>query len=243
MTAPDTNTLFAALEATWPPARVIETATWRVRDGQRGGQRVSSAVALGNVSEPDIDMAEAEMRALNQHPLFMLRDRDAKLDQMLDQRGYAISDPTAIYWVDPTIIARTFRPGQVFPTWPSFAVQNEIWAEGGVGPERLQVMARAKDPKISILCRTADTPAASVFASIHQRIAMLHALEVTPNERLKGVGETAVRATAQWALDHGATWLALAVTKANSGAHALYAKLGFTPCASYHYRRAPKATA
>lgn len=243
MTAPDTKQLFATLEATWPPARVIETAAWRLRDGQGGGQRVSSAVAIGNVSEQDIDDGETEMRALSQHPLFMLREGDSQLDQMLHQRGYTISDPTVMYVIDPAFIARTYPPGIIFPTWPSLAVQREIWADGGVDTARLQIMDRAQDPKTSILCRTADTPAASVFASMHDKIAMLHALEVTPSERLKGVGETAVRATAQWAVDQGANWLALAVTKANTGANALYAKLGFSLCASYHYRRAPQATA
>lgn len=242
MTTPDTETLFAVLEATWPPARVIESAAWRICEGQGGGQRVSSAKALGDVSDRDIDDAETNMRALNQHPLFMLRACDVLLDQMLDKRGYEVSDPTAMYLIDPAAIAQTYRPGQVFPSWPSLAVQCEIWSLGGVDSARLKVMERAEDPKTSILCRTADTPAASVFSAMHDGIAMLHALEVAPTERRKGVGETAVRATAHWAVDQGANWLALAVTKANKGANALYSKLGFKLCASYHYRRAPKVT-
>ena len=43
---------------------------------------------------------------------------------------------------------------------------------------------------------------------------------------------------ARWAAEAGAERLALAVTRENAGARALYDALGMTEVASYHYRAA-----
>ena len=243
MSAPPLSALFAALEATWPPARVTEAPPFRLRDGKGGGQRVSSAQAFGPVTPADIDAAEAAMAEMGQTALFMIRPDDASLDQRLADRGYTVSDPTILYLIAPNQIARPGPLGRVFPTWPPFALQREIWADGGIGPARLAVMERAPEPKTTLLCRIKDTPAATVFAALDGGIAMLHALEVAPEARRKGIGETLVRATAEWAAGKGADWLALAVTEANQAANALYRKLGMKPAGRYHYRRAPGAGA
>jgi ribosomal protein S18 acetylase RimI-like enzyme len=45
---------------------------------------------------------------------------------------------------------------------------------------------------------------------------------------------------ATWAGRNGATHLALAVTRANAGANALYSSLGMEVVGQYHYRMAAK---
>ena len=67
---------------------------------------------------------------------------------------------------------------------------------------------------------------------------MLHALEVTSDERRKGVGTMAVAAAVKWAATKGADWMSLAVVTDNEPANQLYRKLGFQPAGHYHYRRA-----
>lgn len=243
MNAPTLPALFAALEATWPPAEAKDAPPFRLRNGQGGGQRVSSALSLGPATLADIDKAETAIKTMGQTALFMICPGDEALDRMLIDRGYTISDPTLLYQIKPAQIARPGPLGQVLPTWPPFAIQREIWAEGGIGTARLAVMDRASQPKTCLLCRIRDTPAATVFAALSGRIAMLHALEVAPEARRKGIGETLVRATAEWAASKGADWLALAVTEANAAANALYRKLGMAPAGRYHYRRAPEAGA
>ena len=47
-------------------------------------------------------------------------------------------------------------------------------------------------------------------------------------------------AAAAWAAAEGAATLALAVTRANAPARALYARLGLAEAAAYHYRVAPE---
>lgn len=100
-------------------------------------------------------------------------------------------------------------------------------------------MERCPKPKTSMVMRINDTPAATVFLAKTGSVTMLHALVVQPTNRRLGVGEIALRAAAKWALDQGTEWLALAVTKANAPANALYQKLGMSSVASYHYRRTP----
>ena len=67
---------------------------------------------------------------------------------------------------------------------------------------------------------------------------MLHALEVAPFARRQGLGARMTAAAAHWAHAQGAETLALAVTRANASARALYGRLGLAEVDSYHYRAA-----
>lgn len=243
MTTPPPEAVFAALDATWPPLSQARSGPFQVRNGDGGGKRVSASVAHGPVHDTDIDLADAAMRNHGQTPLYMIRDRDQALDDILEKRGYAITDPTVIYAARTGDIARTFPITTIIPAWPPLAIQAEIWAAGGVDANRVRVMERAIRPKTTILGRTRDTPGGTVFVAVHDEIAMLHALEVRPQERKKGLGETLVRAAAHWAALQGAAWLTLAVTRANAAANALYVRIGMSPVAGYHYRLAPQVAA
>jgi GNAT superfamily N-acetyltransferase len=116
------------------------------------------------------------------------------------------------------------------------AIQSEIWAMGGIGPGRLAVMDRAPGPKMSFLGRSQDRPAACAFIAIHDGIAMLHALEILPTYRRRGLGRVMMRAAADWALAYGAHTLSVLVTSENQPARGLYASLGFAAVGQYHYR-------
>lgn len=238
MTPPTPSKLYSALAATWPAARVIDARPWAIRDGSGGGQRVSSALAQSAVTENDIETAVTAMQAVGQPALFMIRDDDTDLDRWLDARGFDVLDSSQIYVARARDLAQSYPITTIIPAWPPLAIQLEIWAIGGVGDARVAVMNRAGVPKTSLVTRIKDSPAATVFLAQTGSITMLHALEVGPNHRRRGVGEITVRAAAKWAVDQGSDWLALAVTHANSAANALYRKLGMAPVAGYHYRRA-----
>ncbi|NNE81530.1 MAG: GNAT family N-acetyltransferase [Silicimonas sp.] len=240
MTKPGQNLLFAALDATWPPARIIDRDGWRLREGLGGGQRVSAATALED--HADISDGERGMRALGQHPLFMVRPGEEAIDSKLAKRGYDVVDPVTLYLVPTADIAQAQPAAITMLSWPPLAVQRELWGQAGISEARIAVMERATEPKTAILCRSRDIPAGVVFVAIDDDIAMLHALEVSPTLQRQGLGEMAVRAVADWAQKHGARWLTLAVTQANTAANALYHKLKMEPVTSYHYRRAPGVT-
>lgn len=240
MIQPDQARILAALEATWPAARNIKAGPWTVREGLGGGQRVSAATANGAVTEDDIATAEEGMRALDQRPLFMIRPGEVH-DAWLAARGYDTVDPVTLYIAETDTLTRPLSLTAAIPSWPPLAIQAELWAEGGIDASRLAVMNRVAGAKTSVLGRHGDTPGGTLFVAADGDVAMLHALEVTPDERRKGIGRILVTAAANWAESVGATWLTLAVTAENRSANALYQSVGMAPAGGYHYRRAPEA--
>ncbi|MRU16047.1 GNAT family N-acetyltransferase [Roseovarius sp. A21] len=234
---PDTRTLYAVTEATWPPARAWRLGPWTIRDGAGGGKRVSAATAEGAVSTSDLEQAEVAMRELGQTPLFMIRQGDEALDAMLADQGYSIIDPVNLY-VGPVAPLTQDPPARAtaYAIWEPLEIQTDIWAEGGIGPARIAVMQRAQGPKTAILTRNGQHPAGVAFTAIHDGIAMLHALEVRAEDRLTGQGRNATKQAALWAAQHGAEYLATLCTQENTGANALYTSLGMACVGQYHYR-------
>lgn len=237
MTLPDINALYAVVEATWPPAKRTTTGPWTIRNGKGGGKRVSAATADAYFNSDDISIAEAEMATLNQPTLFMIRENETRLDQMLSERGYVIIDPVLLYACTTERLTREpLKPVSGFAVWPPLEIMKEIWATGGIEAGRLAVMDRAASPKTGILARAADRAAGCAFVSIHESIAMIHAIEVTPSLRRNGAGLNMLRHAAHWAQNQGADSFSLVVTDANTAANGLYKKLGMTPVGRYHYR-------
>lgn len=231
--APD-RVLFAAIDATWPAAEVVRLGPWTLRRGAGGGNRVSAATLDGTGG--DIDAAEAAMRAWGQAPLFMIRPGDEALDRALAARGYTLGDTVAMLGAPVEALA-TAEPDPMVPIGPvPLAIMADIWRQGGIGPARLAVMERVAGPRAFLLGRSGERPAGAGFVASAGGIAMLHALEVAPFARRQGVGAAITAAAARWALGAGADRLALAVTRANAPARALYARLGMTEAVGYHYR-------
>ncbi|MGI9395814.1 MAG: GNAT family N-acetyltransferase [Boseongicola sp.] len=229
--------MFAALDATWPPVRSFEVGPWIIREGAGGGQRVSAATLNGVAQPENISEAETAMRGLGQTPLFMVRHQDTELDNWLALRDYEIVDPVAIYAAKASELNQPVKPATIIPTWPPLAIQTEIWAAGGVSEPRLNIMSRAPVNKVSLLGRLGDRAVATTYVARHDDIAMLHALEVAPEARRRGVGATMTAAAANWASKQGAITLALMVTRDNAPANSLYQSLGMTEVGQYHYRR------
>jgi GNAT superfamily N-acetyltransferase len=65
---------------------------------------------------------------------------------------------------------------------------------------------------------------------------MVHALEVLPHQRRKGVARWAMRQAAFWAQSQSATTLTVLCTQENFAANQLYGSLGMQLVGQYHYR-------
>ena len=229
--------LFAVSEATWPAAALHQAGAFTVREGRGGGQRVSAATAEAGWTEADIDTAVAKQEALGQRPLFMIRDGEETLDAALEARGYRIKDPVNIYEAAvATLAAEPAPPMAGFAIWPPLAIMRDIWAEGGIGPERVAVMERAADPKTAILGRVNDRASGAAFIAGYGDTAMLHALHIVPDQRRQGSAVKMMRKAAHWAQDQGMTRFSVLVTAANQPANVLYASLGMRIVGHYHYR-------
>jgi N-acetylglutamate synthase len=229
--------LFEALLATWAPAETRRMGGWTLRRGEGGGNRVSSATL--DAPEGDIAAAEEAMRAWGQRPTFMIRPGDEDLDGRLEALGYVLDSATLIVAGRPQAIAPAEPDERVILGPAPLAAMREIWAAGGVGPSKLAAMARAVEPRVYLLGRSGDTPAACAFAACDREIGMLQALEVAEPFRRQGLGTALTRAGAAWVAAHGATTFALAVEVANAPARAAYARIGLEQVAAYHYRLAP----
>ncbi|OSP54655.1 N-acetyltransferase [Pseudoruegeria sp. SK021] len=243
MTGTTTSTLLAALWATWPAATMTQAGNFILRTSIGGGKRVSAASLSGaRVAEGNVDGAEAAMRAAGRHPLFVVTPGQDTLDADLANRGYDKVDPTVFYSAPVAQLANTVTPRlSTYDIWPPLRIMVDLWAKGGVGPDRVAVMARAAGPKTAIFARDRDQPAGVGFVAAHDRVAMLHALEIAPDHRRRGLGKVLIAHAASWARSQGCTDLALAVTEANHGARCLYDQLGMTQHAGYHYRLGPDA--
>ncbi|QFT61598.1 GNAT family N-acetyltransferase [Roseivivax sp. THAF30] len=229
--------LFEIAEATWPPLVRHDVPGFTLRDGAGGGKRVSAATARDGWTEADIAGAETRMRGLEQTPLFMVRSGETALDDALEARGYRVIDPVVIRAAPVEAIDdRPIPRVTAFTIWEPLAIMRELWQAGGIGPARLDVMARVDGPKTAILGRMKDTPGGCAFAAIHGETVMVHAVEVTPALRRLGLAAWMMRQAARWGREHGASRIAILVTRANEGANALYASLGMEEVGEYHYR-------
>ncbi|WP_410218917.1 GNAT family N-acetyltransferase [Paracoccus sp. (in: a-proteobacteria)] len=239
MTRPDAG-LAAAFEATWPSAETCRCGGLQVGRGLGAGGRVSSALAVAPWDRDDLDAAEARHAAWGQAPLFRAWDDDSALTDALIGRGYHIQNPTLVM-IAPvaTLTDRPLPPVTAFSVWPPLAIQRQIWAAGSIAQARQAVMERVAQPKAALLGRIRDRAAGAGFVACHQDVAMVHAIEVLPPFRRQGLAGWMIRQAAFWAAGHGATRMGLAVSRANSGAVATYASLGFAVAGSYAYYARP----
>lgn len=228
--------LAEAFEATWPAARYADAGGFRVGQGLGAGGRVSSARAVGAWSAGDIARVEAIHRGWQQQPMFRALDSDTILIQALLAAGYRHETPTAIMQAPvAALTGLAIPPVTTFAVWPPLAIQRGIWAAGNINPARQAVMGRVAGPKTAILGRIDDRAAGAAFAARHGEAVMVHAVEVLPPFRRRGLAGWMMRQAALWAAEQGATRIGLAVSRANSGARATYDRLGFTEAAGYAY--------
>lgn len=235
---PDSDTYFAAFEATWPAAHSEQIGPFTYRDGAGGGSRVSAATLNDTGQEADLTPIEARFARDHRPPLFQIRDGQDGFDRQLDRAGYRIFD--ASLCLSAPIDALPEPDWTTTMTaWPPVALQREFWAKSGIGPERLAVMSRVSGPKTTLFSRIDQTPAGTCFVASHGEIAVLHALDVPPELRRNGIAARLIALAAHWAQTQGARTVAVQVTDANTAARALYDGLGFRHIARYHYRTKP----
>ncbi|PSL21246.1 GNAT family N-acetyltransferase [Shimia abyssi] len=239
---PDAAQMYDVVEGTWPPFATSESGPFTIRDGRGGGKRVSAATANGPVTAEDIWRAEGAMAALGQGALFQIREGEDALDALLAEMGYEVVDPVTMFAARAADIA-TERPPRTaaIPAWEPLRIMEEMWATGGIGPDRVEVMKRAVGPKTGFVSRWRDQPAGTSFLAMHNGVGMVHALEILPAQRRQGVGKWLMQRAAFWVLEHGGHTLAVICTTRNTGANGLYASLGMSVVGTYHYRQKPTA--
>jgi GNAT superfamily N-acetyltransferase len=125
----------------------------------------------------------------------LIRPQDSALDAALADRGWRMVDPVVVYAAPVAELTADLPPLAAFPHWPPLAIARSIWDEGGIGPARLAVMDRAAGPKAAIWPGRRP-PGRGGLCRLPRAEAMLHALEVRPPYRRRGIGATLLRAAA-----------------------------------------------
>ncbi|MFG6080730.1 GNAT family N-acetyltransferase [Paracoccus litorisediminis] len=236
---PDTAAAHA-FEVTWPAAEYRDSGAFRTGRGLGAGGRVSSTIALRPDWNPDdLDAAEAVHHDWDQRPMFRMPDSDVTLREALLARGYRQETPTAVMAIDCAALTHELPPMTAFAIWPPIAMQRDLWAAGNISAERQAVMERVNGPHTSILGRIDDRAAGAGFVAIAGNVAMVHAVEVAPQFRRRGLASHLIRAAADWASANGAARMGLAVSRGNTGARTLYDRLGFVEIGAYSYWARP----
>ena len=237
MSLPDIKTLYSVCEATWPPAARSSAGGFTIRDGQLGGKRVSAATLSDKLEEIDLFDAERAMAALNQPLLFQIREGEEALDALLETEGYAVVDPVNVWAASTESLMTELPPRTVaIPAWEPLQIMKEIWAKGGIGNSRIEVMHRVKGTKTGFLSRWNDKPAGTSFAGLHCGVAMVHAIEIKPQFRRNGLARWAMRRAAYWTHENQGHTVSVLCTQDNDAANALYHGLGMSQVGCYHYR-------
>ncbi|KAB7614591.1 GNAT family N-acetyltransferase [Amylibacter sp. SFDW26] len=233
MQKPTSQELFSAVDATWSAKQFISHDGWMLREGAGGGKRVSAATLEAPIDDVDIIVAEQQMTALGQKSLFMVRDSDAALDNVLEQADYGIVDPVVVL-ASPVsdLLKQKYTSHSVNLAESPSNDAKTIWNDGGISPDRLSIMERVTAPKT--ILESSDMGVA--FVAAHKGIAMVHAVEVSKDHRRKGVANALMYKAALWAKDHNCNWLAVLTVRENVPACTLYQTLGMTEAAAYHYR-------
>ena len=234
---PSIDILYEVCARTWPAASETRVGPWTIRDGQGGGQRVSAATAEDRFDAEDLKSGEAAMKDLGQPSLFMVREGETELDNMLAAHGYAIKDPVNFYICPITHLTGVAIPRvTAFTIWEPLQILRDIWASGGISTARVDVMERSGCVKTGLLGRWNEQPSGTGYVGIYKRIAMVHALEILPHQRGMGVGKWLMRRAAFWAQSKGATHMSVICTQENAAVNGLYTSLGMTLTGQYHYR-------
>jgi ribosomal protein S18 acetylase RimI-like enzyme len=223
-----TTDLFDVIEATWPAASKTIEGPWIHRDGAGGGKRVSATTLNGVLAE------------LPDRSLFSVREGQDDLDQALEARGYTVYDPSILFSAPIEGLAKNDVPRTTaFVIWRPLQIMRDLWAAGDIGQARLDIMERAECVKTSILGRIDDRAAGTTYVGLHDGVAMVHALEVHPDHRRKGLARHMMVQAAKWGVENGAHTFALVTTEANEASKALYTSLGMSLVGRYHDRVKP----
>jgi GNAT superfamily N-acetyltransferase len=225
--------LFDVIEATWPAAAYTSVGSFTRRKGAGGGKRVSATTL-----NADFDLAE--FQSVADDPLFSVRSDQSDFDGALDALGYQIVDPSILYECPIELFASQELPRvTAFDIWPPLQIMCDVWDVGGISKQRRDVMERATCEKTSILGRITDRAAGAAFAGLYQGVTMVHALEIDPDHRRKGLAGSMMICAAKWGVSKGSDTFAVVTTEANEAANALYTTLGMTVAGRYHYRKKP----
>ena len=231
----------AAVRA-WPAGetRIVDGWLWRYSGG--GSQRANSVSALmydGNDVERTIDAIEALYQEHNAPARFQVGfplSQPDDLDQRLAARGYTIHDPV-------TTLLKPVEPVEA----PADVTLREAPSEGwlsvylaNVTPDRrpfaTAILARVPGPRVFAEAVRDGAVIATALGVFHENTVIAECVGTASAARRQGAAAAVMRSLEAWGAGLGAHTIGLQAVTTNMPAQGLYAALGYTPAATYHYR-------
>lgn len=226
----------------WPAPETLVLDGWLLRFGKGYSSRLNSVSAIaysGASLEQSIINVEKAYRARGLPPQFHIAPavQPDGLEAALRARGYVAKTPTVLMIADAAALAQ-YNDVRVLPK--ADAAFEALTREGSHSPadgdERLETLARIRDPKGFFLAFDGKIAVSSAASVVTDDWASIYVMRTTPAHRRKGHGQRIIGALAAWALSHGATRLYLQVDSSNVAGRALYARALFQDAYRYlHY--------
>ncbi|GIJ35620.1 GNAT family N-acetyltransferase [Verrucosispora sp. WMMD703] len=256
-----------AADEAWPAPVRARLGEWLLRDADGWTGRANSALPVGDPDRPLPAAVDAVERwyaghgrpAMVNTPLPLA----APVGSELDRRGWGSRPPVLVQTVPLATLSASAPPDAVASA--AGIPGDPTGRDGSAGPVVELAAAPSADWLAVAAGRKGGLPDAArhVLTAVDQ-IRFAHAyvdgalvgigrgtvtgqgrwlglclIEVLPAARRQGLAVRLIRALADWAADAGATDAFLQVEQSNTGAVALYRKLGFTTHHTYLTRVAP----
>ncbi|NOT40481.1 MAG: GNAT family N-acetyltransferase [Alphaproteobacteria bacterium] len=225
----------------WPALKSVHYDGWLLRSTGGTSRRPNSVNCLqpGTIDlAQKIAAAEALYARWNRRVIFRLTPlADAALDALLEERGYAIEEPTFVQIADvhpySTAGVRSFESAG--DAW----IADALRLRGLNGEEAEAFATQHRAISIESVWAVAyinDRPAAVGVAAIERGWVGLHGIHVAKDVRRQGLARKLSEALLGFSYARGARRAWLQVAQANAAALPLYRHLGFQTAYGYHHR-------
>jgi len=238
------QTDFATLaDAAWPALERVRVSAWQVRFAEGVTRRANSAWPAGgeaDASPSALAAVESAYRERGLPPLFQLSGNDGAVRQRLIGRGYRVADETLVLAASVAPLLDTSTDAAVeLADEPSAEWLAVWWAVDGRGGDAELDVARRILTGVPALYAGLRVDGAVVSVA---RLALvgggwggLYTVATLPDHRRRGYSERVVRALLAAGAARGVRDAWLQVLASNSGAIALYSRVGFTEAGRYSY--------
>ncbi|MGW2614778.1 GNAT family N-acetyltransferase [Streptomyces sp. NPDC001500] len=243
----------------WPPVESEPLGAWELRAAAGFTRRANSVLPLGDPGMPlgaalDVVRDWYGRRGL---PAYVQTATGAEgtqelLSARLEEHGW-VREVTAELWIGALApVADRAEAAGVVLAREADAAWLARYQRKGVGEAALKVL-RGGSPRsgeagsgdgpsvwfASVPGPDGGAPAAIGRCAVDGRWAGFAAVEVDPARRREGLATAVMAALARQALAEGASAAWLQVEEDNTGARALYARMGFAAHHAYHHYREP----
>jgi GNAT superfamily N-acetyltransferase len=224
--------------AGWPAPDTAWLGRWLLRAADGWTGRANSVLPLGDPDVTDPISAVRQWYARRQLPAQFQVALPDPLDDVLGDAGFAAGPTTLMQTASLAAVSGPPLPG--LPAVALDSTPSPAWLgswRGGqtLPPVAVSVLTGAALPIFATVSE-GDRVAAIARAVVDSGWLGVTALEVMPEFRRRGVATHVLRSLATWGAQNGARQAYLQVFESNSGAVAVYERLGFSTHHTYHYR-------